>query len=89
MAGQDPQYNPEGSHNQVFVAPAINHGAVTPSDSTVLQGVRALVIGGAGTVVGTINGVAVTYTVVAGQTLNGVFTKVAAASTATGIVWQG
>ncbi len=61
--------------------------AITPSDDTVLENVRALVIGGAGDLVLTnSNGDDVTFTVVAGQTLVVSPAHVKAATTATVIV---
>jgi hypothetical protein len=44
--------------------PAATGGAVSPSDSTVLSGVRALYVGGAGTVVATVGGVDLTFVAV-------------------------
>lgn len=71
---------------EVFGASA-SFAAVTPSDSTVLSGVRAIYVGGAGTIVVTpASGADVTFTVPAGGTLLISPTKVKAASTATGIV---
>ena len=62
--------------------------AVTPSDSTVLTGVRALWIGGAGTVsvIAADDTSAVSLTVPAGTLLPIFAKKVMAATTATGIV---
>jgi hypothetical protein len=61
--------------------------AVTPSDSTVLKGVRALYVGGAGTVIATnAQGADITFTVPAGATLLISPSKVKVASTATLIV---
>lgn len=61
--------------------------AITPSDTTALENIRALVIGGAGNLVLTnSNGDDVTFAVVAGQTLLVSPAKVKAATTATTIV---
>jgi hypothetical protein len=70
--------------------PAATGGAVSPSDSTVLSGVRALYVGGAGTVVATVGGVDLTFVAVpVGTQLQIKATKVKAATTATNIVWLG
>lgn len=68
------------------IAPANGHFAVTPSDVTPLTGVRSVVVGGAGTVVATVDGVDATYNCIDGQSLSIKATKIKAASTATGIV---
>lgn len=60
---------------------------VTPSDTTPLNGVISLLVGGAGNLI--VKGsdeVQATITVVAGQTVSGKFMRVMAATTATGIV---
>lgn len=60
---------------------------VTPSDSASLGNCIGLYVGGAGTVVVKgANDVQATFTVPAGATLSGRFSRVMAASTATGIV---
>lgn len=67
---------------------ATSHIAITPGAGAIAGGpVRRLVIGGAGTVTVTANGVTVEYAVVAGQQLDIAATHVTAA-TATGIVGQ-
>lgn len=69
--------------------PATHAAAVTPSNSTVLPATRGLFVGGAGTIVATMdgNGASVTFTgVVAGSILPIRVTKVGADSTATNIV---
>jgi hypothetical protein len=60
---------------------------VTPNDSTPLNGVISLLIGGAGSLViqGT-DGQSATIAVIAGQEVHGKFTRVMAATTATSIV---
>lgn len=68
--------------------PATSHIAITASATAIAGGpVRRLVIGGAGNITVTANGVSVQYTVVAGQQLDIAATHVTAA-TATGIVGQ-
>jgi hypothetical protein len=68
--------------------PAIGHIAITPGASPITGGpVRRLVIGGAGNITVTCDGVSVQYAVVAGQSLDIAATHVTAA-TATGIVGQ-
>lgn len=68
--------------------PATSHIAITPGPSAIAGGpVRRLVIGGAGNITVTANGVSVQYAVVAGQQLDIAATHVTAA-TATGIVGQ-
>ena len=57
----------------------------TGGDNNALTGVRAIVVGGAGTVVATVAGTDYTFTCVAGQQLNIRATAVKAASTATGM----
>jgi hypothetical protein len=71
------------------VAPASSAAAVTPSDVTVLVGVRALQIGTGGTVIATVGGVDATFTCADGDILPIKATKVKAASTASNIVALG
>lgn len=72
------------------IAPAGTHAAVTPSDSTVLTGVRSIYVGGGGNVVATVGGADVTYTAVPdGTTLIIKATKIKLATTATNIVAWG
>lgn len=67
--------------------PYRNHIAITASDTALSQTVDAVFAAGAGTLVMTDrDGTAVTYTVPAGAIIPVQCTKVAAASTATGIV---
>lgn len=68
--------------------PATSHIAITANATAIAGGpVRRLVIGGAGNITVTANGVSVQYAVVAGQQLDIAATHVTAA-TATGIVGQ-
>lgn len=67
--------------------PASEHASITPSDSDILTGVRSVVIGVGGTIVLTVGGVDVSYTVVDGQQIAANVTMVkATGTTATGIV---
>lgn len=60
---------------------------VTPSDAEPLSNVICLLVGGAGNlVVKGVDGVQATIVVTAGQKVDGQFTRVMAATTATGIV---
>lgn len=69
------------------VAPASSCVAVTPSDSTVLAGVRSIYVGTGGTVVATVGGSDVTFANVPdGTTLPIKATKIKAASSASSIV---
>lgn len=80
-------YNPNGVFMQGFVAPAQRQQSVTPSDATTYNGVRALRIGTAGTVVVVDEaGTSVTYTCADKEVLQFGAVKVMAASTATDIV---
>jgi hypothetical protein len=80
-----PDFTPS---NPGALFPALKLTAVTPSDTTVLTGVRALWIGGAGnvSVIACNDTSAVTLAVPAGTLLPIFATKVMAATTATGIV---
>lgn len=69
------------------MATARNHIAITAADADLAQTVDAVFAGGAGTLVlRDKDGTAVTYTVPAGAIVPVTCTRVAAASTATGIV---
>lgn len=69
------------------LAPASGVIVVTPSDTTVLSGVRSLKIGTGGSIVVTVGGVDAPFTVVDGETLPVKATRVkATGTTATGIV---
>ena len=77
----------QGNQVTTVFGSAAGFAAITPSDSTVLAGIRALYVGGAGTVIATnALGVDVTFTVPAGATLIICPAKIKAASTATLIV---
>jgi hypothetical protein len=80
-----PDFTPS---NPGALFPAFKLTAVTPSDSTVLTGVRALWVGGAGnvSVIACNDTTAVTLTVPAGTLLPIFAVKVMAATTATNIV---
>lgn len=80
-----PDFTPS---NPGALFPAYKLTAVTPSDSTVLTGVRALWVGGAGnvSVIACNDSTAVTLTVPAGTLLPIFAVKVMAATTATNIV---
>jgi hypothetical protein len=80
-----PDFTPS---NPGALFPAFKLTAVTPSDSTVLTGVRALWVGGAGnvSVIACNDSTAVTLTVPAGTLLPIFAVKVMAATTATNIV---
>ena len=80
-----PDFTPS---NPGALFPALKLTAVTPSDSTVLTGVRALWIGGAGnlSVIAANDTAAVTLVVPAGVLIPIFATKVMAATTATSIV---
>lgn len=71
------------------IAPASTAVAVSPSDSTVLVGVRALQVGNGGTVIATVGGVDATFTCPDGAILPIRATKVKTASTASNIVALG
>ena len=80
-----PDFTPS---NPGALFPALKLTAVTPSDATVLVGVRALWVGGAGnvSVIACNDTAAVTLTVPAGTLLPIFASKVMAATTATNIV---
>ena len=80
-----PDFTPS---NPGALFPAYKLTVVTPSDSTVLTGVRALWVGGAGnvSVIACNDSAAVTLTVPAGTLLPIFAIKVMAATTATNIV---
>lgn len=80
-----PDFTPS---NPGALFPAYNLTVVTPSDTTVLTGVRALWVGGAGnvSVIACNDTAAVTLTVPAGTLLPIFAKKVMAATTATNIV---
>lgn len=80
-----PDFTPS---NPGALFPAYKLTAVTPSDTTVLTGVRALWVGGAGnvSVIACNDTAAVTLTVPAGTLLPIFAIKVMAATTATNIV---
>jgi len=71
------------------IAPASTAAPVTPSNSTVLTGVRALQIGSGGTVIATVGGVDVTFACSNGDILPIRATKVKLGTTATNIVALG
>lgn len=80
-------YDSRGAQVTEVFGAAGSFAAITPSDSTVLVGVRALYITVAGTIVATpASGPDVTFSMAAGATLLISPTKIKAASTATGII---
>ena len=73
------------------LAPAREHVAITPSDTTTLTGIRSVYVGTAGNVVATVNGIDVTYSNVPDGTILPIeATKIQATGTsATNIVgWK-
>lgn len=73
------------------LAPALSHKAVTPSDATDLTPVGAsgiYVLTAGNLVLRGLDGVSITYPVVAGQFLAFRPTRVMAASTATCVLWR-
>ena len=65
------------------IKPAAGHFAVTASGTALANSTRRIVAGAAGTLTCTVGGVSVSYTVVAGQTLDVVATHITAAPAGT------